>query len=253
MHPARLQDKAALVTGAASGIGRACAERLAREGARVLCVDVDAGGCAATAAAIRGAGGESASGRCDVSDPEACADAVAAAVQAFGRLDVLCNVAGVALYAHATDVSDADWNRVLGVNLTGVFSMCRAALPRLLETRGSVVNMASSAGLAGVAYASAYCASKGGVVMLTRSLAVEYAHSGVRFNCVCPGGVDTPLARGFVPPPGSRRGLLKRMMALTELPLAKPEEIAALVAYLASDEARFVTGAAWPIDGGQTA
>ena len=131
--------------------------------------------------------------------------------------------------------------------------MCRSAIPQLLETRGNVVNMASSAGLVGVAYSSAYCASKGGVVMLTRSLAVEYAHSGVRFNCICPGGVDTPLSRGFVPPRDAQRGLLKRMMGLTDFPLARPDEIAAVVAYLASDAARFVTGAAWSIDGGQTA
>jgi meso-butanediol dehydrogenase/(S,S)-butanediol dehydrogenase/diacetyl reductase len=253
MDPTRLTDRVALVTGAASGIGRASAERLAREGARVLCVDVDADGCAASAQVIRAAGGESASGVCDVRDPDACAAAVAAAVEAFGRLDVLCNVAGIGLYAHATDISNDDWDRILGVNLSGVFYMCRSAIPQLLETRGNVVNMASSAGLAGVAYASAYSASKGGVVMLTRALAVEYAHTGLRVNCVCPGGVDTPLARGFAPPEKARQRLLERMMSLTDTPLARPEEIAALVAYLASDDARFVTGAAWSIDGGQVA
>ncbi len=253
MGGARLAEKVALVTGAASGIGEATARRLAAEGARVYCADVDAGGCGRTAEAIRAAGGAAAAGRCDVSDPRACAAAVAAAVEAYGRLDVLANVAGVALYAHASDVSDEDWSRVLGVNLSGVFYMCRSALPHLLESRGNAVNMASSAGLVGVAYASAYCASKGGVVMLTRALAVEYAHRGVRFNCVCPGGVDTPLARSFSPPAQAERGLLKRMQGLTRQPLASPEEIAAVVAQLASDEARFVTGAAWSIDGGQVA
>jgi meso-butanediol dehydrogenase/(S,S)-butanediol dehydrogenase/diacetyl reductase len=113
--------------------------------------------------------------------------------------------------------------------------------------------MASSAGLAGVAYASAYCASKGGVVLLSRALAVEYAHRGVRVNCVCPGGVDTPLSRGFRLPPGAEPRLMKRMLALTGTPLCRPEDVASLVAYLASDEARFVTGAAFTMDGGQLA
>ncbi len=253
MDGPRLRDRVALVTGAASGIGRATALRLAAEGARVQCVDLDAEGCADTAKAIGAAGGASAWGRCDVADPDSCAGAVAAAVAAFGRLDVLCNVAGIGHYAHATDVSDDDWRRILDVNLSGVFYMCRSAIPRLLETRGNIVNMASSAGLVGVAYASAYCASKGGVVLLTRSLAVEYAHTGLRVNCVCPGGVDTPLARGFALPPGAKRGLFRRMMGLTGDPLARAEDVAALVAHLASDEARSVTGAAWSIDGGQAA
>ncbi len=253
MDSARLAEKVALVTGAASGIGEATARRLAAEGARVWCADLDAAGCGRTAEAIRAAGGEAVAQRCDVTDPGTCAATVAGAVEAFGRLDVLCNVAGVALYNHATEVSDADWSRILAVNLSGVFYMCRAAIPHLLESRGNVVNLASAAGLVGVAYASAYCASKGGVVMLTRSLAVEYAHRGLRVNCVCPGGVDTPMARGFAPPPDAKSGLIKRMMGLTEFPLARPEEIAAVVAHLASDEARFVTGAAWSIDGGQVA
>lgn len=253
MERARFAEKVALVTGAASGIGQATARRLGSEGARVACVDLDAEGCERTAEAIRAAGGQAAAQRRDVTGSADCAAAVAATVDAFGRLDVLCNVAGVALYSHATDVSDADWSRILDVNLSGVFYMCRAAIPHLLETRGNVVNLASSAGLVGVAYASAYSASKGGVVMLTRSLAVEYAHLGLRVNCVCPGGVDTPMARGFVPPRDARSGLIKRMMGLTAFPLARPEEVAAVVAHLASDEARFVTGAAWSIDGGQAA
>jgi meso-butanediol dehydrogenase/(S,S)-butanediol dehydrogenase/diacetyl reductase len=253
MDPARLQDRVALVTGAASGIGRATAERLAGEGARVLCADVDPEGCEATAGAIRSAGGRAQSRACDVTQPAECSALVGAAQEAFGRIDALCNVAGVALYAHTTDTRDEQWDRIVGVNLSGVFYLCRSAIPALLETRGCIVNMASSAGLQGVAYAAAYCASKGGVVQLTRALAVEYAHRGLRVNCVCPGGVDTPMARSFVPPEGAKSNLLRRMMGLTENPLAKPQEVAALVAYLASDDARSVTGAAWTIDGGQVA
>ncbi len=247
----RFEDKAALVTGAASGIGRATAERLAAEGARVLCADLDEAGAKETAETIRAAGGSALTGRCDVSDPEACRVTVTAAVEEFGRLDVLCNVAGIGIYQHATEMSVEQWNRVLSVNLSGTFFMCQAAIPHLVEARGNIVNMASSAGLTGIAYASAYCASKGGVVLLTRSLAVEYAHQRLRVNCVCPGGVDTPLARAFRPPEGARPELLARMALVPRL--ARPETIAATVAYLASDEARNVNGAALPVDGGQVA
>jgi meso-butanediol dehydrogenase/(S,S)-butanediol dehydrogenase/diacetyl reductase len=248
----RFEDKTALVTGAASGIGRASALRLAAEGARVWLADVDAAALATTAEAVREAGGTAATRVLDVRDPAACRAAVDAAAAELGRLDALCNVAGIGVYDHATRVSVEDWNRVIAVNLSGTFFMSQAALPHLLETRGNIVNLASSAGVTGVAYASAYCASKGGVVLLTRSLAVEFAHRGVRVNCVCPGGVDTPLTRAFRAPEAARGELLARMSSLSGR-MAKPEEIAAAVAYLASDEARYVTGAVFSIDGGQTA
>ncbi len=247
----RFSDKCALVTGAASGIGRAVAERLAAEGARVLCADLNEAAVKESAAAIQSAGGDAVAWVCDVSEPEACRSAVAAAVEAFGRLDVLCNVAGIAINEHATDVSVDQWNRVIAVNLSGTFFTCQAAIPHLLETRGNIVNTASSAGLVGVAYTSAYAASKGGVVTLTRELAVEYGRRGIRVNCVCPGGVDTPMSRGFVPPEGADPHLLQRMMLSPRL--AKPPEIAAAMAYLASDEAGYVNGAAFSIDGGQVA
>jgi meso-butanediol dehydrogenase/(S,S)-butanediol dehydrogenase/diacetyl reductase len=247
----RFEDKAVLVTGAASGIGRACAERIASEGGRVFGADLDEARLEETAAAIRAAGGEVVTGGCDVSDPEACRATVAAAASRLGRLDVLCNVAGIGVYAHATDLTDEQWNRVVAVNLSGTFFASQAAIPHLLETRGNIVNVASSAGLVGIAYAAAYCASKGGVVLLTRSMAVEFGHRKLRVNCVCPGGVDTPLTRAFRPPEGARGELLARMSLVPRL--AKPEEIASAVAYLASDEARYVNGAALAIDGGQVA
>jgi meso-butanediol dehydrogenase/(S,S)-butanediol dehydrogenase/diacetyl reductase len=247
----RFAGRAALVTGAASGIGRATALRLASEGARVFATDVNEAGLGETADAIVRSGGLVSTRGCDVSDPDDCAAAVSDAVAGSGRLDVLCNIAGIGIYSHATELPARDWNRVIGVNLSGTFFMCQASIPHLLEAGGNIVNMASSAGLVGIAYASAYCASKGGVVLLTRSLAVEYAHRGLRVNCVCPGGVDTALTRGIRLPEDGARHLLARM-SLTKR-MAKPDEIAAAVAYLASDEASYVNGEALAIDGGQRA
>jgi meso-butanediol dehydrogenase/(S,S)-butanediol dehydrogenase/diacetyl reductase len=247
----RFEGRVALVTGAASGIGRAAAERLGDEGASVLCADVAEAGLAETVESIAKAGGRAVARSCDVARSRDCDAAVAATVSEFGRLDLLCNVAGIGVYGHATELSDEDWNRVLAINLSGPFFMSRAALPHLIETGGNIVNVASAAGLMGIAYAAAYCASKGGVVQLTKSMAVEFAHTGVRVNCVCPGGVDTPLARGFRPPEGANPRLLARMSLVPKV--GSPAEIAAAIAYLASDEAAYVNGAAFAIDGGQVA
>ena len=245
----RFDGKVALVTGAASGIGRATARRLADEGAAVLVADIDEAGLAETVAMLPD--DRSASVRLDVGDASSCQSAVDACVQRFGKLDVLCNIAGIPLCEHVTEITDAQWQRQLDVNLSGVFYMTRAALPELEKTGGNVLNMSSSAGLVGQAYNSAYCATKAGVLMFTKSLALEYAHRGVRANAVCPGMVKTPLTANFNVPEGAEMSLMARLSSLLEG--AEPEEIAAAIAYLASDEARFVTGAALPIDGAQTA
>jgi NAD(P)-dependent dehydrogenase (short-subunit alcohol dehydrogenase family) len=153
-------------------------------------------------------------------------------------------------YGISSKCADEDWERVIGVNLTGTFFMTRAALPQLLRPHCAIVNLASAAGLQGVPYAAAYCASKGGVVMLTKSLAIEHAKTGPRVNCICPGGVATPLVANFELPVGADGGLLSHIAPRIPT-IGQPEEIAALVAYLASDEARFVTAASFAIDGGQ--
>ena len=245
----RFKDKVALVTGAASGIGRATARRLADEGAQVFIADIDEAGLAETAETM--ADTHYAMSRLDVGNPDNCQAVVRACVERFGKLDVLCNIAGIPLCEHVTEISDEQWQRQLDVNLSGVFYMTRAALPELENAGGNIINMSSSAGLVGQAYNAAYCATKAGVLMFTKSLALEYAHRGVRANAVCPGMVKTPLTANFSMPEGAEVSLMMRLNSLLEG--AEPEEIAAAIAYLASDEARFVTGAALPIDGAQTA
>jgi meso-butanediol dehydrogenase / (S,S)-butanediol dehydrogenase / diacetyl reductase len=235
--------RVALVTGAASGIGWAVAERLRDDGAAVVGFDLR----------DRGPDGvEMVAG--DVTDRAAVDAAVAQAVAAQGRLDVVANVAGIPQFGRVDDIDDDEWARSLAVNLTGPFTVCRAALPHLRATRGCIVNVASIAGLEGQAYTAAYCASKGGLVLLTRALAVELAPDGVRVNCVCPAAVDTPLLAEVAPriPADADPRLLDRLQML--MPgLVTPGQVAAAVAYLASDEAAFVTGHALALDGGRSA
>lgn len=247
----RFENKVAMITGAGSGIGRATALRLASEGARLAISDINPAGLEETLALLPGAAEMHRASPLDVSDPGACRAAVADAAGHFGSLDVLCNIAGFAKPQRLGEVSDDDWQRMISVNLSSVFFLCQAAMPHLVATRGAIVNMASSAGLVGQIYNSVYCASKGGVVLLSKALAVEFASSGVRVNAVCPGGVKTPLSAGFKLPENADMNVAGRLWPLMEA--AEPEEIAAAVAYLASDEARFVTGEAFAIDGGQTA
>ena len=246
----RFEGKVALVTGAASGIGRATAVRLGQEGAKLLLADINEEGLSETAAAV-GSDADIHNMRLDVTDSTACQQVVDSCVEVFGQLDILCNIAGIAMCEHMAEVSDEQWHRMIGINLNGVFFMCRAAIPHLLESKGNIVMMSSSAGLVGQAYNSAYCATKAGVLMFGKALALEYAKQGVRVNSVCPGAVNTPLTDAFSFPEGGDMKLLERLFPLMQA--SEPEEIAAAVAYLASDEARFVTGIALPIDGAQTA
>lgn len=246
----RFENKVVLVTGAASGIGRATAVRLAEEGAQLLCADRNLPGAEETVGKL---GGAAVAWLLDVADSASCIKALEETVARFGRIDALANVAGIGGFGHAAEMDDAAWQRLIDVNLTGVFLMTRAALPHLQKTRGNVVNIASAAGLVGVPYGVAYSAAKSGVVGITRSIAVEYATRGVRVNAICPGAVDTPLiAGGFDAISDVEPHLFERLTPLLG-PMAQPEDIAAAVAFLASDDARFVTGAILAVDGGQTA
>ncbi len=251
----RFKDRVAFVTGAGSGIGRATAQLFAAEGARVFGVDVDRDGLAATIAHVRGEGGAADGTHCDVADTASVDAAVAKCVATFGGLSVLANVAGIGGFSRFEEIDEATWQRTIAVNLTGPFHTIRAALPQLLKPPvGSVVNVSSTAGVRGTAYAAAYAASKAGLLNFTRTLALEFASRDLRFNCVCPGGVRTPLiAKMFV----RREDLEQHLINYSAPPklgnMADPIDIARVIAFLASDDARMVNGVGLLADGGALA
>jgi meso-butanediol dehydrogenase / (S,S)-butanediol dehydrogenase / diacetyl reductase len=247
----RFTDKVVLITGAASGIGRATAERLAVEGAALALSDINAEGLEQTAETCRNAGATVLTMVSDVSDEASVADTVASTVAEFSRIDVLCNVAGILQFKDFRHTTLDDWNKIIGVNLTGTFLMCRDALPHLLESQGNIVNMASTASLAGHPWTASYSASKGGIHALTLGLAVEFGKLGVRSNSVAPGSINTPIQEAFALPEGADAKLLHRIMPLDRM--RGPEQIASAVAYLASDDAAHVNGTILRVDGGTLA
>lgn len=246
-----MKGKAALVTGAASGLGRGAALALARAGADVLLVDMNAAGLEETATQAKALGVKAHIHATDLSKAENCTAAVAAAVEAFGRLDALCNVAGIIVFTHAHEMKQADWEKTLAVNLSAPFYLIQAAIPHLLQSEGAVVNVASSGGIIGEAYVGAYCASKAGLIHLTKALAMEYVHKPIRFNAVAPGGMMTNIASNIKMPEGVDYELIKRFSGMRGM--VEVEDVADLIAFLSSSAARGYHGAVLSIDKGITA
>jgi NAD(P)-dependent dehydrogenase (short-subunit alcohol dehydrogenase family) len=256
---AAMTPRAVLVTGAAGGIGRAVAERFLALGDTVALADVDEDRLAKAAAELGGDGSVLSTVVADVRSVTDCEAMVRAAVNAHGRLDVLVNCAGVWVEGPADQMTEEQWDRTVDVNLKGTFFACRHAIPHLLRSEGCIVNLSSDAGLVGTPETAIYCASKGGVSLLTKALAMELAPKGVRVNAVCPNDVDTPMLEGQArdfggdDPKAYLDALLAKYPQGERSRFIRPEEVAALVAYLASPEAAPITGACIPIDFGSTA
>ena len=243
-----LAGKKALITGAASGIGRATAVKFATEGAEIIMADVNAAGLAETAGLIAGPVRQL---TFDAGDAGSCRALVAEA--ASDGLDVLCNISGILDWGSTETFPVEKFERIMAINTTSVFVLCQAALPHLVRSRGCIINTASTAGLQGIAYNVAYSASKHAVVGITRSLAVEVASKGVRVNAICPGAVATPMTGTMPSDPDIDWPLVMRNAPKLPDGTCEPEDIAELFAFLASDKARKVTGALYTMDGGQLA
>lgn len=239
-----LQNKVAIITGAGRGIGRAAAMRFAKEGAKVVVAEIDSKEGKETVDLIKAAEGEAFFIQVDITRTDDAKKMIDSAIEKYGRLDVLFNNAGIELTGKVEDMSEANWDRLLGINLKGIFLCCKYAIPHMLrQGAGAIINTASIAGLFGLSNEGAYCASKGGIIALTKALAMDYAPSNIRVNCICPG----PTATRLTP---------DRTAIIEKIPmgrLGKSEEIAAAALFLASKESSFITGHALVVDGGFTA
>ena len=248
----RLAGKAALITGGGSGIGRATALLLAREGAAVSVVDLDEARAQAVVREIEGEGWQVISVRCDVSQSADCQHAVEETVAAFGSLDILFNNAGIIRRASVTEINEEEWDRVMAVNVKSIYLMSRYAIPIMTQSGGgAIVNTGSGWGLTGGRNAVSYCASKGAVVNMTRAMALDHAAEKIRVNCVCPGDTDTGMLRSEAQQLGATTEAF--LVEAADRPLGrigKPEDIAQAVLYLVSEASSFVTGTTLVVDGG---
>jgi NAD(P)-dependent dehydrogenase (short-subunit alcohol dehydrogenase family) len=251
----RLSGKVAFITGGGTGIGRACALAFAREGAKVAIAGRRLGPLESVAREIEAAGSGALALECDVTDAVAVRTALQLAEKHFGQLDIAVNNAGAAIVATAETTSDEEWGRIIATNLTGTFLVSRAALPAFRRAGGgTIVNIGSILGIVARKDRAAYCASKAGVSGLTRAMALDHAQEKIRVNCICPSLIKTDLgAQVMSQNPNARAERAKR---IAEIPIGRigtPEDVAMMAVYLASDEASWITGASFPLDGGLTA
>ena len=244
----RFDERVALVTGAGSGIGRATALRLGSEGASVFCVDLNGSSAEEAAEEVRAGGGTAVAWCCDVSDENAVNACVAACLAQFGSLYTVIHMAGLLRFERTHEMDAASWQQIINVNLTGTWLLCKAAIPHLKETQGNIVNAASTAALAGLHWGAAYSASKGGVLAMTRSIAVEYAQDGIRANCVCPGDIQTNMTADMSMPDIPSHDQIVRISSLSGP--KGPEVVAGVIAMLASDDGAHITGEDIRMDGG---
>jgi NAD(P)-dependent dehydrogenase (short-subunit alcohol dehydrogenase family) len=247
----RLRDRVAVITGAGSGIGRASAREFAREGARVVVVDINGSGAEETVAHIRKSGGTALAVATDVADPEAVRRLVDRTLHEFSAIHVLFNNAAIQVNKTVEDTTPEEWNREFAVNVGGVFLCSKYFLPHLRKSRGCIINMSSVNGFFVEPQCAGYCATKAAIMGLTKAMAIDHGKEGVRVNCINPGYIDAGLAEGYFqaqPDPAAARAAAGKLHALWRI--GRPEEVGRAAVFLASDDASFMTGAAVVVDGG---
>jgi NAD(P)-dependent dehydrogenase (short-subunit alcohol dehydrogenase family) len=246
----RFTNKVVLVTGASSGIGAATAKRIAYEGGLIFGIGRDASGLSSTANAIKQKGGTISVSQCDITIPQACRAAVSDCIALYGRIDVLINCAGCHVFRALHEITDETWLRDIATNLGGSFFLSQAAIPDLIRNNGNIVNIGSLASVEGQPYSATYCSAKHGIIGLTRSLALEFINESIRINAVCPGGTNTPQLEKVGMPDNADIDLI--MTAAGKRGMSDPEDIAAVIAFIASDEAKAIHGSVYMADLGKT-
>jgi NAD(P)-dependent dehydrogenase (short-subunit alcohol dehydrogenase family) len=247
----KMKDRVVVVTGAGSGIGKACASEFANAGAVVVAADINIAGAEETAEAIRQAGGQAVAFKTDVSDPSSVEALAAFTLTSFGKVDAVVNNAAIQVNKTVEDMTFEEWNRQMSVNVGGIFLCSKYFLPHLKKTRGSIVNMSSVNGFFVEPMCAGYCATKAAIIGLTKAMAIDHGPEGVRVNSICPGYIDAGLAEGYFqaqPDPARAREEAGKLHALWRI--GKPEEVGRVAVFLASDEASFMTGASVVVDGG---